>query len=833
MAMAIVFPLFFAIVSAGKVCTNTGLGLPSPSHTYRYQLFSSNNSSIDFKLIPATDRQSSRRFLTAEDGGAHWDSLLSLKTDTRPRRDSELGFLKEISLHDVRLSPNSIHGVAQQTNLDYLLLLDVDRLVWSFRKTAGLETPGEPYGGWEAPDVELRGHFVGHYLSASAQMWASTHDVGLRQRMSSVVSALSECQQKIGSGYLSAFPSELFDRFEALQSVWAPYYTIHKILAGLLDQYSLAGSVGALKMAKWMVDYFDSRVRNVISKHTVERHWQSLNEETGGMNDVLYRLYAITGERMHLLLAHLFDKPCFLGLLAMKADDISGFHANTHIPIVIGAQRRYEVTGEPLYRDIGTFFMEIVNSSHSYATGGTSVSEFWTDPKRLASTLETENQESCTTYNMLKVSRHLFRWTQEMAYADYYERALTNGILGIQRGRDPGVMIYMLPLQPGGSKARTYHGWGTKFDSFWCCYGTGIETFAKLGDSIYFEEEGNVPRLYVTQYISSSLDWRSGRISLNQRVEPVVSWDQTLRVTLTVSSKRPAEAKQSTLKMRIPQWTYRNASKASLNGRDLSLPQPGTFLSITRSWIPGDRINLELRMSLRTEAIKDDRPEFASVHAVLYGPYVLAGLSNGDWDMKVGTDCITPVPSHYNSHLITLSQEFNGSSYVLTNSEHVIKAQASPQPGTDAAVRATFRIIIVNNSQSENNAAGKLVMLEPFDYPGKVMVHYGNGEPLEISDPSEQSSVFRMIDGMDGDNGTVSLESATMKGCYVYGDAGSGSGVMLNCSGAGAGARFVVQEGMMKYDPMSFVGKGVKRNFVMVPLYSLRDESYTVYFNTT
>jgi DUF1680 family protein len=329
-------------------------------------------------------------------------------------------------------------------------------------------------------------------------MWASTHNDTLKEKMSSVVDTLYDCQKKVGTGYLSAFPSEFFDWVEAIKPVWAPYYTIHKIMQGLLDQYTVAGNSKALDMVVKMANYFSDRVMNVIQKYSIERHWESLNEETGGMNDVLYQLYTITNDLKHLTLAHLFDKPCFLGLLAVQADSISGFHSNTHIPVVIGAQMRYEVTGDPLYKQIATFFMDTINSSHSYATGGTSAGEFWTYPKHLAETLSTENEESCTTYNMLKVvklsnhpkhlflflemchikthvqiSRNLFRWTKEIAYADYYERALINGVLSIQRGTDPGVMIYMLPQAPGHSKAVSYHGWGTKYDSFWCCYGTG------------------------------------------------------------------------------------------------------------------------------------------------------------------------------------------------------------------------------------------------------------------------------------------------------------------------------------------------------------------------
>ncbi|KAK8345387.1 hypothetical protein V6Z12_A07G145100 [Gossypium hirsutum] len=624
-----------------KECTNTPTQLSS--HTFRYQLLKSHNETwkqemfAHYHLIPTDDSAWSdllpRKILRQEADELSW-SMMYKKMKNPGSFKVGGDFLKEISLHDVRLDSDSIQGRAQETNLKYLLMLDVDNLVWSFRKTANLPTPGKPYGGWEAPDIELRGHFVGHYLSATAQMWASTHNDTLKEKMSAVVSALSACQKKMGTGYLSAFPSELFDRFEAIKPVWAPYYTIHKILAGLLDQYTFANDAQALVMTTWMVEYFYNRVQNVIRTHTVERHWLSLNEETGGMNDVLYRLFAITGNPKHLFLAHLFDKPCFLGLLAVQADDISGFHANTHIPIVIGSQMRYEVTGDPLYKTISAFFMDIVNSSHSYATGGTSVSEFWSDPKRLASTLQTENEESCTTYNMLKVSRHLFRWTKEVAYADYYERALTNGVLGIQRGTEPGVMIYMLPQGRGVSKAVSYHKWGTPFNSFWCCYGTGIESFSKLGDSIYFEEEGSVPSLYIIQYVSSTLDWKSGKIVLNQKVDPVVSSDPYLHVTLTSSSKEGAE-QSSTLNLRIPIWTSSKGAKATLNAQNLDLPAPGSFLQV--KWSGGDKLTLNLPISIRTEQIKDDRPEYASVRAILYGPYLLSGYSSGDWDIKTGS----------------------------------------------------------------------------------------------------------------------------------------------------------------------------------------------------
>ncbi|KAI3935244.1 hypothetical protein MKW98_018433 [Papaver atlanticum] len=861
------FKLFLILISmfsctvfvVGKECTNVPTQLSS--HSLRYQLLSSMNESwreemfSHYHLTPTDDSAWSNLFprkILKEEEKMNWEMMYrSLKGPDGFKKGNN--FLKEVSLHDVRLNSHSFHFRAQQTNLEYLLMLDVDSLVWSFRKTANLSTPGKPYGGWEDPTVELRGHFVGHYLSASAQMWASTHNDTLHEKMSAVVSALEDCQKEMGTGYLSAFPSELFDRFESIKPVWAPYYTIHKILAGLLDQYTLANNNKALRMMIWMVEYFSNRVQNVIAKYSIERHWKSLNEETGGMNDVLYNLYSITGDPKHLVLAHLFDKPCFLGLLAVQADSLSGFHANTHIPIVIGAQMRYEVTGDPLYKAIGTYFMDVVNSSHTYATGGTSVDEFWSDPKRLASSLKRENEESCTTYNMLKVSRNLFRWTKEVAYADFYERALTNGVLSIQRGTDPGVMIYMLPLGHGESKARSYHGWGTKFQSFWCCYGTGIESFSKLGDSIYFEEEGDIPGLYVIQYISSSLKWKSGGFVLNQIVEPVASWDPYLKVTFTLSAIEKAGL-LSTLNLRIPSWTYSKGLKATLNTDDLPLPAPGNFLSISRKWGPDDKLILQMPMGLRTEAVQDDRPEYASVQAILYGPYLLAGLTSGDWEIKRGrrnslSDWITPVPSTYSSQLVSVSQASEGKEFVLTNSNNSLTMEKLPESGTDVSLHATFRLISkeVNSSRLSSFAdyIGKSVMLEPIDLPGMLVVHNGPDNNLGLtnaevaSEEDNKSSLFRVVEGLDLKDGTVSLESERQKGCFIFSGAtlGEGMKVQLKCESASKDSNFIeaasfsFKRGFGEYHPISFIAKGANRNFLMMPLLSLRDEAYTVYFN--
>ncbi|CAN6974449.1 unnamed protein product [Brassica oleracea var. botrytis] len=846
--IALLLLYIISVLCLAKECTNTPSQLSS--HTFRNALLQSKNESLKtemfshYHLTPTDDTAWStllpRKMLREEEDEYGWTMMY------RKIKNSD-NFLKEVSLHDVRLDPNTFHWGAQQTNLEYLLMLDVASLAWSFRKAAGLDAPGSYYGGWERPDSELRGHFVGHYLSATAYMWASTHNNTLKEKMSALVSALSTCQQKLGTGYLSAFPSSFFDRFEAITPVWAPYYTIHKILAGLVDQYKLAGNTQALKMATWMGDYFYGRVRNVIKTYSVERHWQSLNEETGGMNDVLYQIYSITGDSKYLLLAHLFDKPCFLGVLAVQADDISGFHSNTHIPIVVGSQLRYEITGDPLHKEISMFFMDIVNASHSYATGGTSVNEFWQDPKRMATTLQTENEESCTTYNMLKVSRNLFRWTKEVSYADYYERALTNGVLGIQRGTEPGLMIYMLPLGKGVSKAVTYHGWGTPYDSFWCCYGTGIESFSKLGDSIYFQEDGESPALYVIQYISSSLDWKSTGLTLSQRVKPVVSSDPYMRVTFTFSSSKGGMGKESTLNLRIPIWTNSESAKVSFNGQPLKVPASGNFLPIKHNWKSGDEVTMELPLSIRTEAIKDDRPEYSSLQAILYGPYLLAGLTSRDWSITTQPrdgKWISSIPETHNTHLVTLSQQSGNLSYVLSNNNQTITMEVSPEPGTQAAVAATFRLVTDDSKGKVSipeELIGSVVMIEPFDFPG-MLVAQATDSSLAVQDSSstdQEASSFRIVDGVDGKPGSVSLRLESKKGCYLYSDEAlkGGMKLRLKCDSDVAddkfkqAASFRLRKGMSQYNPMSFVMSGTQRNFVLSPLFSLRDETYNVYFS--
>ncbi|CAM0910020.1 unnamed protein product [Alopecurus aequalis] len=780
-------------------------------------------------------------------------------------------FLSQASLHDVRLDPGSMYWQGQQTNLEYLLYLDADRLTWSFRQQAGLPTIGEHYGGWEAPDGQLRGHFVGHYLSASAHMWASTHNDTLREKMTRVVDILDHCQRNMRTGYLSAYPETMFDMYEDLSEAWSPYYTIHKIMQGLLDQYTLAGNQKGLQMVVWMTDYFSERVKNFIQKYSIQRHWEAMNEETGGLNDVMYQLYTITNDQKHLTMAHLFDKPCFLGPLSLHDDDIAGLHVNTHVPVLIGAQKRYEVVGDHLYKDIATFFFDVVNSSHTFATGGTSTMEHWHDPKRLVDEIKiSSNEETCATYNLLKVSRNLFRWTKGVKYADHYERLLINGIMGNQRGTQPGVMIYFLPMGPGRSKSisgappsglppKMPGGWGGPNDTFWCCYGTGIESFSKLGDTIYFLEEGEISGLYIVQHIPSTFDWKEAGLTVVQQAKPLLSADSHFEVTVSISAK--GDAQPAKVSVRIPSWTSTDGASATLNGQTLNLTSAGDFLTLTKLW-GDDTLLLRFPINLRTEAIKDDRPEYASIQAVLFGPHLLAGLTHGNktvnasehsndgltpgmWEVDARNatsinDWIVPWPRSLDPQLVTLTQQSGMQTFVLSVSatDGTLTMDEMPAAGSDACVHATF--YVDTSLVADNGSTGGVanVTISPFDKPGMAITN-----DLNITLHPGPDALFNAVPGLDGLPGTVSLELGTRPGCFVMAPGGGAAGyspgdkAQVGCRTSSDdaafrhAASFTPALPLRTYHPLSFAARGTERNFLLEPLRSLQDEFYTVYFN--
>jgi len=527
-------------------------------------------------------------------------------------------------LADVRLT-EGIFKDAQEANRRYLHDLEADRLLHAFRVNAGLPSEAEPLGGWERPDCEVRGHFVGHYLSACALMFAATGDEELKAKGDYLVAELAKVQEALGGGYLSAYPESFLDRLEARQNVtWAPLYVIHKIMAGLLDMSQLAGNEQALQMLRKMADYFKARADN-LSDVQFDR---LLDVEFGGMSEVLHNLSAVTGEEKYLALAHRFDKAAFLGPLALEHDNLTGLHANTHLPEICGAARHYELTGDERYRTAVRFFWDRRAETRTYATGGSNVGEVWPEPNRLAPTLSTNNQECCTTHNFLKITRYLFRWTAAPKYADFYERALFNGILGTQ-GPNVGELMYYVPLLTGSTKT-----FGTPYDSFWCCYGTGIESFAKLGDSIYFHDENG---LYVNLFIASTVRWREKGFTLEQTTR----FPEEPGTTLTVRTAQPV---RFALRLRVPWWATAGV-EVKLNGEPWPAEaKPSSYLTLEREWTDGDTVQVAMPLTLSTAPLPDDPERMA----LMVGPLVLAGLTERDVyflsDLPDLSSWLRPVP---------------------------------------------------------------------------------------------------------------------------------------------------------------------------------------------
>ena len=509
--------------------------------------------------------------------------------------------VRPFPLRQVRLGEGSCK-TAMEADRRYLNSLPPDRLLHTFCLNAGLPTSAQPLGGWEAPDCELRGHYAGgHYLSSAAMMYASTGDEDLQKNADTVVAELAKCQDVLKSGgYLSAFPIEFFDRLRNRERVWAPFYTIHKIIAGNLDMYVHCGNQQALevaeKMAGWVAGY-----TGPLSYDHMQR---ILGTEFGGMGEVLANLYAVTGKDEYLDVAQRFDKNWFLDPLARHRDELKGLHVNTHIPQVIAAARYYELTGDRRHRNIAEYFWDEVVSERSYSTGGTSNHESWnTDPGQLSTELSTDTTECCCAYNMMKLTRHLFGWSPSARLMDYYERVLFNHRLGTINPED-GTMMYYLPLASGYWKT-----FGKPFDSLWCCTGTGSEEYAKLADTIYFHDDKS---LYVNLYIDSRLDWPEKGLKLTQETR----FPQEQGTTLTISANAPVEM---AINLRIPYWVQ--GGKVKINRTVLpAFASPSSYLTLNRLWKNGDQIELSLPMGLHIDSMPDDE----TVQAVMYGPLVLA-----------------------------------------------------------------------------------------------------------------------------------------------------------------------------------------------------------------
>lgn len=499
---------------------------------------------------------------------------------------------------------------AMERNARYLLSLEPDRLLHRFRLYAGLQPKAPLYGGWETMGVS--GHSLGHYLSACSLQYAASGEEEFRKRVRYIVSELAECQAKHGNGYVSAIPEgeRIFREIAEgnirvqpfdLNGGWVPWYTMHKLFAGLIDAYTLCGNEQSLDIARKLADW---------AYHTTEKlneeQWQRMLAcEHGGMNEAMANLYALTGDEKYLDLARKFYHRAVLERLANGEDCLPGLHANTQIPKVIGVARLYELTGERRYRRIAEFFWHRVVNHHSYVIGGHSDGEHFGPPDKLSDRLSTNTCETCNTYNMLKLTRHLFSWEPKGEYADFYERALFNHILASQHP-ETGMVCYYVSLKPGHFK--TY---STPFDSFWCCVGTGMENHTRYADTVYFRSADG---LWVNLFIPSELRWQEKGCIVRMETR----FPEEDRIRLRLSCRKPVEM---SLYLREPYWKAK-AITARLNGRSVRLsPASQGYLAISRRWQDGDRLEVTLPQHLHTQSMPDD----TNMIAVLHGPVVLAG----------------------------------------------------------------------------------------------------------------------------------------------------------------------------------------------------------------
>jgi DUF1680 family protein len=515
---------------------------------------------------------------------------------------------KPFTAHDVKLLDGPfLH--AQQLDAQYLLSLDPDRLLSWFRKEAKLEPKAEVYGGWESRGIA--GHSLGHYLSACARMYQATGDARFKDKADYVVDELKICQQADKDGYIGAIPRgrEIFAEVSKgdirsqgfdLNGGWVPWYTQHKVFAGLIDAHQYTDNADALAVALKFADWADG-----VTKDLNDEQWQRMLAcEHGGMNEVLAELSFLSGDPKYMELAEKYYHKAILDPLSEQRDELSGKHSNTQIPKIIGAARIAELTDQSKFATIARFFWDTITSNHSYVTGGNSLGEHLGEPGKLNDRLGASTTETCNTYNMLKLTSALFADDPQARYTDYAERALWNHILASQSSQT-GMVCYFVPLQAGGKKPFQDP------EAFTCCTGSGMENHARYGEYIYARSDDT---LWVNQFISSELNWEAKGVHVRQESQLPSDGKVKLEFTCDAPTK-------FMLKVRRPHWA--KEFQVVLNGKGLApSSEAGSYIDIDHTWQSGDVLELSMPETLRVESMPDNPNRVA----VFYGPVLLAGI---------------------------------------------------------------------------------------------------------------------------------------------------------------------------------------------------------------
>ncbi|MFV5690461.1 beta-L-arabinofuranosidase domain-containing protein [Flavobacterium sp. LT1R49] len=521
--------------------------------------------------------------------------------------------LQSFPLFSVRLLESPFKA-AQETDMKYILALDADRLLAPYFKEAGLESKAINYPNWE--NTGLDGHIGGHYLSALSEMYAATGNQQIKERLDYMINGLEKCQQKNGNGYIGGVPGSkaLWEEIAkgkidagsfSLNNKWVPWYNIHKVYAGLVDAYTLTGNEKAKKMLIQLSDWCLKLVAN-LSDNQIQL---LLKSEHGGMNEIFADVAAITGDKKYLVLARKFSHKAILDPLLNNTDALNGLHANTQIPKVIGFMRVAEVSGDKEWTNAANFFWNTVVNNRTISIGGNSVREHFNLATDFSSMLESrEGPETCNSYNMLKLSKHLFLANPSSKYMDYYERTTYNHILSSQH--PDGGFVYFTPIRP-----RHYRVYSESQQSFWCCVGSGLENHGKYGELIYAHDKQN---LYVNLFIPSTLNWKEKGITLTQNTK--FPFEEQSSITLTLK-----KSQQFAIKFRYPSWVENGKMKITVNNQEISITKDqNSYISIARKWKTGDVISIILPMQNKTEQLPDKSAWVSFVH----GPIVLAAVTD-------------------------------------------------------------------------------------------------------------------------------------------------------------------------------------------------------------
>jgi DUF1680 family protein len=502
-----------------------------------------------------------------------------------------------------------------EANKKYLESLKTENLVRGHYIEAGLwaapEYVKDIHWGWESPQCQLKGHFVGHWLWAAAHVYAATGDEEIKARANKIVAEIAKCQKGNGDGWAGSIPPKFLEWATRGKYVWAPHYVIHKNMFGLLEMYKLTGNQQALDIliewAKWFHKW--------TGQFSEEQMDNLLDVETGGMLEIWADLYGETKDPTHLDLIHRYDRRRLFNRLIAGEDALINMHANTTIPEVMGAARAWEVTGEERYRKVAEAYWKLaVDDRGYYCTGGQTHGEVWSPPFELSARLSEKTQEHCSVYHMIRLADYLYHWTGEVKYLDYIERNLYNGIL-TQQNQNTGMVTYFLPLRAGSQKK-----WGTPTEDFWCCHGTLVQAHELYFDITYFQDDEG---LVLAQYIPTELNWNWKNVPIKAMLTFDMQKGLPHRPTsdaynFTINAEKPVEF---TIKLRIPWWVDGEA-KITVNNEPLKVKTgPSGYVTIKRTWNE-DKIRIELPKKLVAESLPGSDDSVAFVD----GPVVMVGL---------------------------------------------------------------------------------------------------------------------------------------------------------------------------------------------------------------